>query len=129
SGGSKFRDPEPTRGALRAARLPSSRGAVLALGGVELVVAATGLLWPSPWAAAAVAACYLAFAAFVGFALARRLPIQSCGCFGRSDTPPGPLHLGVNLTAATAATIVAARGGFDFVSFLVAQPGAGVPFV
>jgi hypothetical protein len=129
SGGSKFRDPEPTRGALRAARLPSSRHAVLALATAEIAIAATALLWPSPWAAGAVAVAYFGFAGFVAAALARRWPIQSCGCFGRSDSRPGASHLVVNLANAGAAVAVAAAGGLDLGSILAAQPGAGLPYI
>ena len=129
SGGSKFRDPEPTRGALRAAGLPSSRQAVLSLATAEVAVVVAVVVWPSPWAAGAVAVTYAAFAGFVAVALARRLPIQSCGCFGRADTPPGAVHLLVNLTAAASAALVAAVGGMDVLAMLAEQPGAGVPYV
>ena len=129
SGGSKVRDPDPTRGALRAARLPSSRGAVYTLAAVEVTAGATALAVPNPNSAWAVAALYFGFAAFVAYALARRLPLQSCGCFGKSDTPPGPLHVVVNLGTAAIASVVAISGGADLFAVLADQPAAGIPYV
>jgi uncharacterized membrane protein YphA (DoxX/SURF4 family) len=129
SGGSKLRDPEPTRGALRAARLPSSRGVVLGLAGIEVAVGALALGLQSPLAAAAVAAVYLGFAGFVAFALLRDIPLQSCGCFGKSDIPPGWLHVAVNLSAVGAAAAVATRGGADLIGLLDSQPAAGLPYL
>jgi len=129
SGGSKVRDPEPTRGALRAARLPSSRGVVLGLSGGEIVVGSAALGLTSPVIPVLVGLLYLGFAGFVAYALIRRLPIQSCGCFGKSDTPPEWLHVVVNLSAVVTAVIVATRGGADLVGTLADQPGAGVPYL
>ena len=129
SGGSKVHDPEPTRGALRAAGLPSSRSLVLGLAAGEIAVGAAALGLTSPFAPAAVGLFYLGFAGFVAYALARSLPLQSCGCFGKSDTPPGWLHVGVNLSAAAVALGLAARGGADLFAVLSEQPGAGIPYV
>ncbi|MEX1044390.1 MAG: MauE/DoxX family redox-associated membrane protein [Acidimicrobiia bacterium] len=129
SGGSKVRDPEPTRGALRAARLPSSRGAVVGLAAGEITVGAVALAVGTPFAPITVAAFYLGFAGFVSYALLRNLPLQSCGCFGKSDTPPGWMHVGINLSAATVALVVAATGGADLLGILADQPAAGIPYV
>ncbi len=129
SGGTKLRDPEPTRGALRAARLPSSRGAVIGLAGTEIAVGALAIGLPWPLAAAGLGAVYLSFAGFVTFALLRHLPIQSCGCFGSSDTPPGWLHVVLNLSAVATAAVVAVRGGADLLGLLDSQPAAGLPYL
>ncbi|HSM43618.1 MAG TPA: MauE/DoxX family redox-associated membrane protein, partial [Acidimicrobiia bacterium] len=56
------------------------------------------------------AGLYTAFAVFTATALYQRLPIQSCGCFGRDDTPPTRIHLGYNVAAGAALVAVAARG-------------------
>lgn len=129
SGGSKVRDPEPTRGALRAAGLPSARWVVLVLAGGEIVVGASGLAFFSPLVSAAVAVFYIGFAGFVAVALVARLPLQSCGCFGTSDTPPGWIHVSVNVAAAAAATFFALTGGVDLFGVLASQPAAGVPYL
>jgi hypothetical protein len=129
SGGSKLRDPEPTRGALRVAGLPSSRGVVTTLAAGEILAGAAALALTSAIVPAVVALLYSGFALFVVIAIVRQLPLQSCGCFGKSDTPPGWLHVGVNLSAATAALVITARGGADLFGLLSAQPGAGIPYV
>lgn len=129
SGGSKLRDPEPTRGALRVAGLPSAGWAVSLLALTEIVLGLATFVVPSPLVPLGVAATYLGFAAFVMIALRRGLPLQSCGCFGRSDTPPGAGHLAVNLLAAAAAAMVAMAGGIDLWQILAVQPAAGVPYL
>lgn len=105
SGGAKWVDGGPTSGALRAARLPSSQFTVRLIASIEVVVGVAALVVDHPAAPLAVAGLYGAFAGFVAWALWRRLPIQSCGCFGRSDTPPTPIHLAVNLALAGSAAL------------------------
>lgn len=129
SGGSKLRDPEPTRGALRAAGLPSSRGVVTSLAVGEIVVGASALALTSALLPVAVALFYTGFALFVMVAILQHLPLQSCGCFGTSDTPPGWLHVGINMSAAATALVFMARGGADLFGLLSAQPAAGLPYV
>lgn len=101
SGVSKALDPNPTRGALRAARLPSSRPAIVALGVLEVVAAAAGMVAGGRWVAPAVA-LYLGFTVFTFAAVRGQIPVQSCGCFGREDTPPTALHVAYNLTVTIA---------------------------
>lgn len=129
SGGSKIRDPEPTRGALRAAGLPSTRAAVTGLAVGEIVVGASALGSTGPLVSAAVAVLYVGFAGFVTVALLTGRPLASCGCFGTSDTPPGWIHVAVNLTAAAVALVFVGRGGADLLTLLSAQPAAGVPYL
>ena len=129
SGGSKLRDPEPTRGALRVAGLPASRGIVTGLAVGEIVVGAAAFALTSPLLPAAVALLYAGFGVFVMVALLRQIPLQSCGCFGTSDTPPGWLHVGVNVSAVAAALVFTARGGADLFGLLATQPAAGLPYV
>jgi len=101
SGVVKLIDPDPTTGAMGAAGLPSSRSLSRSLGLFEILTAIVAL---SVGGAAVIAGAglYASFAAFTSFALYKRLPIQSCGCFGRDDTPPTRLHLGYNVVACVA---------------------------
>lgn len=124
-GAAKAVRPLPTRRALYALGLPSAAPLVRALGVVEVVLAAVtivvGGLTP-----VAVGAVYMAFAAFV--AVARRNgSVGSCGCFGRSDTPPTQLHIGLNLGAAAAA--FAATGTDGIAAVVSDQPALGLPFL
>jgi hypothetical protein len=80
-------------------------------GAAEAVLGVLALSVASTIAAALVGASYALFFAFVAVALARRLPIASCGCFGRADSPPSLVHLGVNLGAVVAAVAVATDSG------------------
>lgn len=98
SGVSKTLDPNPTRGALRAARLPSSGAAVVVLGVMEVLAAVAGMVFGGWWLAPA-AALYLGFSVFTLAAVRGQIPVQSCGCFGREDTPPTSVHIVYNLTA------------------------------
>lgn len=110
AGVAKVLDPDPTDGALRAARLPSSRLFARLLGGLEIFAAVTAL-------AVGGVSVYLAAFLYLGFTLftlsgvLNRRPIQSCGCFGREDTPPSWLHVTYNAGAVVATGWVAATGG------------------
>ncbi len=125
----KVRDPAPTSGALAAAGLPAPRPAALTLGVAEIVIGAGALLVGGRWFGGAVAAVYSGFAGFVGVALARRLPIQSCGCFGRTDTPPSWLHVTSNVAAVAGAAWYAAVDGTSLPAMLADQPLGGLPYL
>ena len=43
---------------------------------------------------------YLVFAGWVAVALHRNIPLASCGCLGRDDTPPTMSHVVLNVLAA-----------------------------
>lgn len=101
SGIVKLIDPDPTTGAMSTVGLPSSNSLSRLLGIVEILVAIAALA-TGGLAVVAAGCLYTAFAMFTAAALRRHLPIQSCGCFGRDDTPPTILHVAYNSTAAAA---------------------------
>jgi hypothetical protein len=107
SGASKIFDPNPTTGAMRAARLPASISISRGLGVFELVAGILGLVLGGIWLLPA-GLLYVGFLAFTVAALQQRLPIQSCGCFGRQDTPPTVLHVGFNALSAGVLAIMVA---------------------
>lgn len=109
SGIAKMADPVPTMGALRAARLPHRKLTAVALGGLEVAVAGYAIAFGGV-AVLGVAALYLVFTVFVVVALRLGLPLSSCGCFGKADTPPTWLHVGYNSVAAVAAVAATAGG-------------------
>lgn len=109
SGVAKIIDPAPTTGALRAARLPSSDSVSRAIGVFEIAAATLGLALGGV-ALAAAALAYLAFTLFTLAALRGRIPLQSCGCFGRDDTPPSRIHVVYNAVATIALTWLAVSG-------------------
>jgi uncharacterized membrane protein len=96
--------PHDTAHALRALGLPGSETVVRAGGVVEVALGVAALVIADAVVVPAlVALSYAVFSAFVLFALVRRLPISSCGCFGKVDTPPSTLHVGVAVGACIAA--------------------------
>jgi hypothetical protein len=101
SGVAKLVDPEPTTGAMNAARLPSSNTLSRLLGLAEVVGTIVALVTAGTSVLLAVG-LYAAFAAFTLAAVVFRLPLQSCGCFGREDTPPTILHVAFNFIATSA---------------------------
>lgn len=109
SGVVKLIDPGPTTGAMSTAGLPASNFLSGILGITELVAAAVALAL-SGVALFAAALLYMAFGIFAANAIVRRLPIQSCGCFGRDDTPPTLLHVIYDFTAGSALVAVAVGG-------------------
>ena len=129
SGGSKLVDPEPTRGALSATRLPATSHVAMALGVWEIIAGGTAIAFGGTLGGAALAVTYLGFAGFVTYALIRQLPIQSCGCFGRDDTPPTWVHVAVNLSAAASGIWIAIAGSGDLLTTLGDQPLVGIPYV
>ena len=127
SGGAKLIDRAPTRGALAAARLPSGEFVVLGLAALEVAAGAGALLVDLRVVPLVLAATYLAFACFVGYALLRDIPIQSCGCFGRVDTPPTTTHIAMNLTFAVAGVV--ASDAPRLIDRILEAPGAGFGFL
>lgn len=108
SGASKLAAPAATEGALRASGLPSSRPLVRILGVGELLVGVAAVALGTAAVSAAVGLLYVGFTGFVVNALVRDLPVASCGCFGRQDTPPTWIHVvvtTVGVLAAVAATV------------------------
>lgn len=121
--------PADTARAISAFGLPASPLVVRLLCAVEAVIAVGALLLGNRTLAALVAFSYAGFAAFVVIALRRKLPLATCGCFGAVDSPPTPLHVILNLTAAAVAGAVALNDGWSPVTVIADQPLAGLPFL
>jgi hypothetical protein len=113
AGAAKLRRPAATAAVLATLRLPASGLVAVVLGAAEIALALAALVSPAALVALAVAASYLGFAGFVGLAMRRPGTVSSCGCFGQTGTPPGAIHLTVNLAAAAAAGLAAAMGVQD----------------
>lgn len=130
AGVAKAIDPVTTVGALRGVGVRVPGTAVRVGGAVEAVLAVTAALSGAPVLAAVVALSYLGFTGFVVVALTRRVPIGSCGCFGRVDTPPSAVHVILDLGAVVAAGGAALAGGSaGLVEGYGDLPLAGLPFL
>jgi hypothetical protein len=111
SGFAKLRRPGPAARmlvGLLGHSFPVQGLAVRLLGALELTIGLSVLVSGGRTALVALAACYLAFAA-VAARLATGVHQAPCGCFGRSETPTGLLHLVVNLVVAALAVAGALR--------------------
>jgi hypothetical protein len=125
----KVRDPHDTVRALRGAGIPMGRASVRAVGLFEAVVATGAALTGNRFAVGVVGLSYLTFAAFVTIALVRHLPIASCGCLGRADTPPSVAHIAVDIAAFSTAAALAISPAGSLRSVVAHQPLGGVPLL
>ncbi|MDT7572307.1 MAG: hypothetical protein QOE05_2481 [Actinomycetota bacterium] len=111
AGAAKTIEPLSLVRALRAAglrvRAPLLARWVRLFAAVEGVVGIAAVVRPGPLTATAVAISYAGFTAFVLRALRSGSPLASCGCFGKTDTPPTPGHAAVTAALAIAAALVA----------------------
>ena len=129
AGALKACDPATTAGALRRAGLPVPAIAVRIGGAFEVIVGVAAIVTGAPLPAALLACSYLLFTGFVVVALARHLPIGSCGCFGKVDTPPSVIHVVVNAGAIVSAIAVALGPGGGIAAVLADQELLGLPFL
>ena len=125
----KLLRPSLTTNALRQLGLPGSAVLVRLLGVGELALAAAVWLAPSRPVLALLALAYAAFAGFVAVALRRGTALSSCGCFGRADTPPTRVHLGVVVTAALVAVAAVVTGSGSVGEVVADGPAYGVPLL
>lgn len=125
----KLTDPGSTQGALREMGLPWRGPVVPLMAAAEVVTGLAVIVVGGRYAALALAAWYLGFAAFVAVALRRDVPLASCGCIGKDDTPPTLVHLGVDLAFGLMALGVAIDPFGSLVDLLDGQPWAGIPLL
>lgn len=128
AGVAKALRPGDTARALRAAGVSGGAARVRTGALAEAALGAWALGWAHPVAMVLVASSYTAFTAFLMWAMARSLPISSCGCFGEPDVPPTKVHVGVDVAAGIAAAGAAISKAPSVAMVLGDQPWAGVPF-
>lgn len=132
SGFQKVFSPQPAADAMADAGLPvpfrgrAASGA--ALGVVEAGIGIVAIAVPTWWAAAVLAAFYLALAGFV-VRLRATDGTAGCGCFGSSSTPPGRIHVALNLASAATAAAIALAGVPDIVEVFDAGTSIAVPYL
>ena len=88
-------------------RLPSSTWLIRLLGFGEVAIGLS-VLSGTAIASAGLTFAYGGFAVFVAIALHHDLPIGSCGCFGKDDTPPTWVHVAFNLVGTGTAALAVA---------------------
>ncbi len=97
TGVAKIARPHDVERALIGFGLPRIPYAGAAIGPIEVGVGALALF--SPVGLVMQSGLYAVFAAWILAALHLDVPLASCGCLGRDDTPPSGGHLAVNLLA------------------------------
>lgn len=102
AGAFKVWQPSPTTNAMDAAGLPNSDALTRGLGVLEIGSATAALVLGGWVPTILVSSLYIGFSIFVVRALRQGIAIQSCGCFGKIDTPPSWAHVVVNSCAAGA---------------------------
>ena len=118
AGAAKALRPSDTATAVRGVGIRVPTWLVRIGGFTELVIGVLALVTGSAVVAALVAASFVVFAVFVTVALVRHLPIATCGCFGKADSPPSLVHVGVDAAAALAAITVAGDPGLAPIDLL-----------
>ena len=109
--------------------MASGRGVVYTLAVVEAATGGWSLLAGGSGAGWAVAILYAAFAWFVALALRRGLPIASCGCFGKIDTPPSWVHLLLNGAGVAGGVWAAVTRSPSLLVVLDGQPWGGLLYL
>ena len=97
TGAAKIARPNDVSRALVALGMRRIPGVGLGIGVFEVLIG-VGSLVATPLLLAQ-AALYLAFAVWVSVALRAEVPLASCGCLGKADTPPTVAHVLVDLLA------------------------------
>jgi hypothetical protein len=98
TGAAKMARPHDVEKALTALGAPGLAFAGVLIGVVEVSVGISALFLPGVMVVQG--AMYLAFAGWVALALRADVPIASCGCLGRDDTPPTVAHIVLDVIAA-----------------------------
>ncbi len=115
TGAAKLWRPHDTARAIRAVGLPFALALTLLLGVAEIVVGGLALAAPSALAMGAQATLYGAFLVWVVVALRRKVPLASCGCLGRDDTPPYWGHVVIDASAVLVSAVTAVTGSLVWV--------------
>jgi hypothetical protein len=107
SGVLKLRHPESVQPLLAVLHIPLWLQRGRAVGLIELCVGIGAVVTAARSLIIAEAAAFGFFALVIGYVLAARIPLTSCGCAGARETPPSILHVGVDVAAAGAAALAA----------------------
>lgn len=121
--------PDATAQALLDAGSPGSRTLARGVGCVEIAAALWAVVAPARGGALALAAVYLAFAAFLGYVLRAHPEAGSCGCAGAKAVPPSRLHLALDVVAGTAGLAYAALAGPSFGAWMSSLGWTAVPIL
>ena len=128
AGAAKLVEPGYTTVALGAMGLPSSAAVVRVVAMGEAAFGALALTVRSAAPAALIAASYVAFSVVVVAALRRGIPVTSCGCLGRVETPPTLSHVVLTAVAAGGSVWAAVVVPEPLLDALGRRPGTALAF-
>jgi hypothetical protein len=113
TGVAKLVRPHDVEQALVGLGLPRVPFAGVFVGAAEIAIGVAAVFFVTALLAQGV--LYLTFAVWVLVALRLEVPLASCGCLGRDDTPPSWGHFGLNLLAAGVSLAAALTGPMSWV--------------
>lgn len=108
TGAAKVVSPHDVERALVGLGLPRIPNAGAVIGLTEIVVGVAAFF--SAVALMVQGLAYLVFTIWVFLAMRMDVPLASCGCLGRDDTPPSWGHFALNLMAAAVSAAAAGSG-------------------
>ncbi len=135
TGAAKLLRPTDTVRAVRALKIPLAQQTVYLIAIAEVTIGGAALALPSTYLFAAQAILYASFTVWVTAAMNSGVPVASCGCLGRDDTPPYWGHVVVNVSAVAVSVGAAwtvtdwSRPEFATLLFQVAMVATGSFFV
>jgi hypothetical protein len=133
AGAAKSVEPLSLVRALRSAglrvRAPLLARFVRVFAAVEALLGVAAAVHPTRPLALLVALSYAGFTLFVLRALRGGSPLASCGCFGKTDTPPTPGHAVVTGVLALSALLVGDNAALDLPVVLVSAVLAYVTYL
>lgn len=106
-----MRSPHDVARALGQLGLPTRPFSGFIIGLVEVIVGASALFLEPALLVQGI--LYLGFAVWIVLALRSEVPLASCGCLGRDDTPPTWGHLVMNLVATIVSLAAAITGPIE----------------
>jgi hypothetical protein len=128
-GVAKLRAPAATVPMLQALGLPGRPVLARLLGATEVALGVATYLVGGPVLAGLTAAMFVVFTFTLVRLRGQGDAAVSCGCFGRSSTPPTLVHLAVDTVAAAVALAAAVTSAPGFLEMRPDLPGAGTVYL
>lgn len=122
TGTAKLRRPRDTASALHKLHVPSPMPVTIAVSLIEVTVGLAALLSGAPFWYALQAGLFAVFLVWVTAALVLKVPIASCGCLGRDDTPPYWGHIALNVIAVAVSLWATTAGSLPWSTAVLAWP-------
>jgi hypothetical protein len=127
SGALKLRHPASVEPLLAVLRVPPRLRRGRVVGAAEVCLGTTAVITAAQPLIILEAATFAFFAILIGYVLAARVPLSSCGCAGARRTPPSRIHVAVDIAAAGAAALAAVAQPASVAAMWPALEWYGIP--